>query len=138
MTNSRVTPFLTFNGKAEEAMNFYASSFPDTKIQKLQKYGADHPMAEANDAEKVLIGSLSLMGQEIMFLDMTEKYPAPDFSWASSIAIYCNNEAEFDFIFKNLADGGSVMMGPEEVGPFKKCAWVVDKFGVTWQPLWKS
>lgn len=137
MKKQRVTAFLTFNGKAEEAMTFYATVFPDTKIEKLSYYGKNHPMAKDGDENKVLHGLLSLMGQEIIFLDMVKAYPAPDFSWASSILVDCKDEAEFDLIFNALAKNGNIMMGPEAVENIRKCAWVVDKFGVVWQPVWE-
>jgi predicted 3-demethylubiquinone-9 3-methyltransferase (glyoxalase superfamily) len=72
-----------------------------------------------------------------MFLDMASAYPAPEFNWAVSIHIYCDDESEFDVIFNKLSQGGTVMMGPEPVAHFRKCAWVTDKFGVTWQQTWE-
>jgi len=77
------------------------------------------------------------MGQEIMFLDMDAAHAAPDFSWATSIYIDCRDETEFDAVFNGLSQGGVVMMGPEPIAHFRKCAWVTDKFGVTWQPVWE-
>jgi predicted 3-demethylubiquinone-9 3-methyltransferase (glyoxalase superfamily) len=72
-----------------------------------------------------------------MFLDMGSEHPAPDFTWASSIYAECSDEAEFDAVFNALSQDGFVMMGPEAVGEIRKCAWVTDKFGVTWQPVWR-
>lgn len=135
MKKQRVMPFLSFTGRAEEAMQFYASSLPDTKITKLLRYGAGHQYAGEGEENLVLHGAVSVMGQEIMFLDMTAAHPAPEFSWAISIWLDCRDEAEFDAIFNGLSQGGVVMMGPEPVAQFRKCAWVTDKFGVTWQPV---
>ena len=137
MEKARVSPFLSFTGKAEEAMRFYADHLPDTKISELVRYGKDHPLAGEEEENKILHGALSMMGQEIMFLDMVSAYPAPDFSWSTSLYIDCLDEAEFDAIFNVLSKDGFVMMGPEAVGDIRKCAWVTDKFGVTWQPVWK-
>ena len=137
MEKARVSPFLSFTGKAEEAMRFYTDHLPDTKISELVRYGKDHPLAGEEEENKILHGALSMMGQEIMFLDMASAYPAPEFSWSTSLYIDCQDEAEFDAIFNVLSQDGSVMMGPEAVGPIRKCAWVTDKFGVTWQPVWK-
>jgi len=137
MEKSRVSPFLSFTGKAEEAMRFYADCFPDTIISELVRYGKDHPLAGEDEGHKVLHGALLMMGQEIMFMDMVSAYPAPEFSWSASLYIDCQDEAEFDAIFNVLSRDGSVMMGPEAVGNIRKCAWVTDKFGVTWQPVWE-
>lgn len=138
MTNQKIKLFLTFNGNAEQAMRFYAENLPETKITKLTPYGKDHPMAtDYGDENRVLMGALSLMEQEIYFLDMTAAYPAPEFNFATSIFIDCRDETEFDCIFAALSQDGTVMMGPEAVEHFRKCAWVTDKFGVTWQPVWE-
>lgn len=137
MEDQKVSVFLTFNGIAEEAMTFYASALPGAKITKLVRYGKDHPFSEKGEENKVLHGALAFMGQEIKFLDIDGAHPAPDFSWSASLYIDCCDEAEFDEIFCNLSQGGTVMMGPESVGDIRKCAWVTDKFGVTWQPVWE-
>ena len=137
MEKKKFAPFLTFTGNAEKAMQFYESVLPDAKITKLVRYGKDSPYVGENQGEKVMYGALSFMGQEIMFLDMDSAHPAPDFSWSTSIYINCGDEAEFDMIFSALSQGGTVMMGPESVGQVRKCAWVTDKFGVTWQPVWE-
>jgi len=135
MEKQRVMPFLSFTGRAEEAMQFYASSLPGAEITKLVRYGTEHPYAGEGEENLVLHGAVSFMGHEIMFLDMTAAYPAPNFSWAISIYLDCRDEAEFDAVFAGLSQGGVVMMGPESVAGFRKCAWVTDKFGVTWQPV---
>jgi predicted 3-demethylubiquinone-9 3-methyltransferase (glyoxalase superfamily) len=137
MEKQRITPFLSFTGKAEEVMNYYADNLPNAKITKLVRYGKDHPAAGEGEENIVLHGVLNLMGQDIMFMDMSAKYPAPDFSWAVSLYIDCTDEAEFNAIFNALSKDGTVMMGPEAVGHIRKCAWVTDKYGVTWQPVWE-
>ena len=130
-----ITPFLTFNGRSEEAMRYYASILPGAEITKLLRYGKDHPIAANGENDKVLHGVLSYAGQEIMFMDMDAAHPAPDFSWAASMYISCVDEAEFDAIFNGLARDGFVMMKEEPFMQFRKVAWVTDKFGVTWQPV---
>jgi len=137
MEKNTFSPFLSFNGAAEEAMSFYASALPDAAITKLIRYGKDHPMAESGDENRVLHGAVAFKGREILFLDMTEAYPAPGFNWAMSLYVECVDEGEFDTIFNALSQDGTVMMGPEPVAGFRKCAWVTDKFGITWQPVWE-
>ena len=126
----RIMPFLTLPGKSEEAMNFYASVLPDTKIISLVKFEKGQPGKEGD----VLNGVLAFMDQQFMFMDM-EPSICPPITWATSFYIHCNDEAEFDTIFSALSSGGTVLMGPEPVMQFKKVAWVTDKFGITWQPV---
>jgi predicted 3-demethylubiquinone-9 3-methyltransferase (glyoxalase superfamily) len=126
MEKRRIAPFLTFNGCAEDAMQFYAANLPGANITKLVRYGKDHPYGGEGEENKILYGALSFMGQEIMFLDMDTAHPAPDFSWAMSVYVDCHDEAEFDAVFSGLSQGGIVMMGPEPVGNMRKCAWVTD------------
>jgi predicted 3-demethylubiquinone-9 3-methyltransferase (glyoxalase superfamily) len=137
MRKSKIAPFLTFTGKAEEAMKFYSDNLPGAEITGLVRYGKDHPFAGEDEENKILHGVITFMGQEIMFLDMDSAHPSPDFSWSSSIYLDCSDEAEFDAVFSALSQDGFVMMGPESVGTIRKCAWVTDKFGVTWQPVWE-
>ncbi len=137
MEKQRISPFLSFTGKAEEAMHFYAEVLPDAEITRLVRYGKDSQLIAADESDYVMHGAVSFNGQEIMFLDMSKTYPAPEFSWANSLYIDCHDEAEFDLIFNGLSEGGTVMMGPESVGHIRKCAWVTDKYGVTWQPVWE-
>lgn len=137
MDKQRIALFLSFTGNAEDAMQFYVSILPDAKITQLIRYGKEHPYAGDDCENRVLHGSLSFMGQEIMFLDMDDAHPAPNFSWATSIYVDCRDEDEFDAVFNGLSQGGLVMMGPEPVAHFRKCAWITDKFGVTWQPVWE-
>ncbi|WP_054767536.1 VOC family protein [Lysinibacillus parviboronicapiens] len=134
MNDQKIIPFLSFTGNAEEALNFYVSVVPRAKITSLVRYEKGQPHG---DEGKVLNGTLSLMGQQFMFMDMPSANPAPDFSWATSFFMHCQSEAEFDAVFSGLAKEGSIMMGPEAVMQFRKVAWVTDQFGVTWQLVWQ-
>ena len=136
MSKSKITPFISMNGKSKEAMEFYCQIFPNTKITRLEYYKDSSEFSDIKE-DLVLYGSLSIMGSELFFLDMQKAYPAPALSWSSSLYINCSDEEEFDNIFVALSKEGSVMMGPEAVGNIRKCAWVVDKFGLTWQPVWE-
>jgi len=137
MEKSRIKPFLTFNGQAEEAMLFYAATLPGAKITTLIPYGKGSPNISEGEENRIMYGALTFARQEILFLDMSSIHKSPEFSWSSSIYIDCSDEAEFDTIFNGLSKGGTVMMGPESVAHIRKCAWVTDKFGVTWQPVWE-
>ncbi len=135
--NQKITPFITLPGTTEKAMDFYAETFGG-KVTMAKKY------TETNDefgtvAGKIVNGLLQIGDQQIMFMDMAEKYldkPA----WNMSLLVRCETEAEFDAHFAKLRDGGSVMMGPEPIDTdyahLRKVTWVTDKFGVTWQLIW--
>ncbi|MCL2085450.1 VOC family protein [Candidatus Saccharibacteria bacterium] len=128
----RLVPFLTFHGDAEEAMDFYSVVLPDAKVTSIVRVEKGMP----GDEGKVLHGELSFAGERIMFMDMAKENELPPFAWSMSLYLDCKDEAEFDAVFEGLRRGGTVMMGPEPVMQFRKVAWVVDKFGVTWQPVW--
>lgn len=132
MQHKRLTPFLTFDGSAEAAMNFYALVLPETSITSLDYYQAGQPGEEG----KVINGILSIMGEQIMFMDIQKGQVTP-FSWATSFLMQCRDEREFDHIFSALSSEGFVMMGPEPVLGIRKVAWVTDKFGITWQLVWE-
>ena len=127
----RFTPFLTFHGRAEEAMNFYASVLPDSRIESIVRFDK----GGRGDEGKVLTGVLSAMGQQIMFMDMNAEYDCPAFSWTTSFYLEFTDESEYDATFNSLAQGGFVMMKEEPFMQFRKVAWVTDRFGVTWQPV---
>lgn len=129
--NFKIAPFLTFSGQAEAAMDYYQTVFTDS--QRLSLTRIEEPAMGV--VGKLLNGQLLIKGQLIMFMDLAPEYTTP-FSWAISLYVNCDSEAEFDQIFSGLADSGQVMMGPEAIMALRKVAWVTDRFGVTWQLVW--
>lgn len=127
-----VTTFLTFSGNAEEAMNYYISIFPNSEILELTRY-KDGKMGTPGT---VLNGTFKIYDQIFMAMDLPQPH-APEFTWGISLLINCKEESEFDSYFEKLSTDGFVMMGPEEVMDIKKAAWVTDKFGVTWQLIFR-
>lgn len=124
----KVTTFLMFEGKAEEAMNFYISLFPNSAIQSISRYGAEGPGPQGS----VVHATFTLAGQELMAIDSFVKH-AFTFTPAISLYITCQSEAEIDELFARLSEGGSVMM-PLDAYPFSpRFGWVADRFGVSWQ-----
>ena len=132
-SSPRFIPYLSFHGRAEEAMNFYAEVLPGAKIETLIRFEE----GEDGDEGKVLFGELSFLGQRIMFIDIKAGIECPQFTWATSFYLECKDEGEFDAVLAGLAQDGIVMMGPEAILHFRKVAWVTDKFGVAWQPVLK-
>ena len=124
----KITTFLMFAGRAEEAMNFYTSLFEGSQILDITRYGADQAGAEGS----VMQATFLLNGQEFMCIDSSIKH---DFTFTPAISLYvnCETEAEIDRLYEKLSQAGQVLM-PMDHYPFsEKFAWVADKFGVSWQ-----
>jgi predicted 3-demethylubiquinone-9 3-methyltransferase (glyoxalase superfamily) len=127
-SKQKITTFLMFDGKAEEAMHYYVSVFDRAEIVSIQRYGANEAGAEGT----VVHATFSLGGQVFMCMDSNVKH---DFTFTPSISLYvaCATEEEIDRLFEQLSQGGAVAM-PLAAYPFSdKFAWVADKYGVSWQ-----
>ncbi|MBS4196259.1 VOC family protein [Lederbergia citri] len=120
---SKATPFLMFQGNAEEAINFYISIFEDSEITSLTRGGTEGSVMKA---------TFTINGQEFMCIDSDIKH---DFTFTPSLSIFitCDTEKEIDELFEKLSDGGGVLMPIGDYGFSKKFGWVNDKFGVSWQ-----
>jgi predicted 3-demethylubiquinone-9 3-methyltransferase (glyoxalase superfamily) len=117
-----------FEGKAEEAMNFYMSLFENSKVEHITKYGPNQGGVEGS----IMHAKFTLNGQEFMCIDSAVKHQFT-FTPAMSLYVDCNSEAEVDKLFSALSEGGQVLM-PLGAYPFsKKYAWLSDRFGVSWQ-----
>ena len=123
-----VTPFLMFQGNAEEAMNHYISIIEDSEITSIVRYGPNQPGAEGS----VMHAAFSLKGQTFMCIDSKVKH---DFTFTPSFSIYltCESEAEIEKVYGALMDGGGAMMPLDNYGFSQKFGWIADKFGVSWQ-----
>ncbi|MGZ3751158.1 MAG: VOC family protein [Mucilaginibacter sp.] len=124
----KLTTFLMFEGRAEEAMNFYISLFKQSGIVSISHYDASEPGTEGTVKHAVF----SLNGQEFMCIDSHATHGFT-FTPAMSIFVNCETEPEIEHLFGKLAEDGQVLM-PIGSYPFsKKFGWVSDKFGVSWQ-----
>ncbi|OJW10535.1 MAG: hypothetical protein BGO49_22705 [Planctomycetales bacterium 71-10] len=126
---AKVTTFLMFQGKkAEEAMTFYVSLFPDSAIGRIERYGPQGPGAEGS----VMTASFTLAGREYLAIDS----PVPHaFGFTPAISLFVDFEAaeELDAAYAKLAEGGGVLMPLGDYGFSRRFAWVNDRFGVSWQ-----
>ncbi len=107
----KITPFLWFDTQAEEAMNFYASIFKNSKVGDISR-GPDG---------KVFSVNFQLEGQDFMAINA-----GPEFKFNESISMFvnCEDQAEVDDLWNKLtADGGEESM----------CGWLKDKYGLSWQ-----
>lgn len=112
----KITPFLWFDGDAGEAMKFYVSIFPNSKIIKQSR--TDN-MSEPSSS--MVTGTLHLNGQDIMVISTG---PAPfKFTEATSLFVNCETQEEVDYYWTKLTEGGEP----------SQCGWLKDKYGLSWQ-----
>ena len=126
--NTSVTPFLMFEGNAEEALNFYVSLLPDSRVVSITRYGPGEAGREGTVRQAVF----SLAGQRIMCIDSPIKHNFT-FTPATSMFVDCATENQLDELFAKLSDGGQVMMPLGQYDFSRKFAWIADRFGVSWQ-----
>jgi predicted 3-demethylubiquinone-9 3-methyltransferase (glyoxalase superfamily) len=113
----KITPFLSFDGQAEEAARFYVSLLPDSQIDRVTRSPMDTP---GGPAGTVLMVEFTLAGTPYLALNT----PGFSFSEAVSFLIACADQAETDRLWAALtADGGEGIA----------CGWLKDRWGVFWQ-----
>jgi predicted 3-demethylubiquinone-9 3-methyltransferase (glyoxalase superfamily) len=117
----KISPFLWFDGKAEEAANFYTSIFNESKILNIARYGEAGPGPKGT----VMAVTFQLEGQQFMALNGGPHYT---FSPAISFFVSCETQTEVDELWDKLSEGGSEV----------QCGWLKDKFGVSWQIIPKA
>jgi len=112
----KITPFLWFNDKAEEAMNFYVSIFKNSKTVSISRYGDAGPGPKGS----VMVAKFQLDGQDFIALNGG---PTFTFSPAISFVVNCKTQDEVDEYWDKLSAGGAT----------NQCGWLTDKFGLSWQ-----
>ncbi|EKF84645.1 VOC family protein [Methanobacterium formicicum] len=112
----KITPFLWFDGKAEEAANFYISIFENSEVTNIMHYGKGGPAPEGS----VMSVAFQLERQEFYALNGGPQYT---FTPAISFFVKCETQEEVDELWEKLSEGG------EEQGP----GWVKDKYNLSWQ-----
>ena len=114
----KVTPCLWFDGQAEQAAAHYVSIFPSSEVLETTRYGPDQPGPEG----QVMTVGFRLGGHRFVGLNGGPQFT---FSEATSFQVVCDDQAEVDYFWERLGDGG-------EPGP---CGWLKDRFGVSWQVI---
>ena len=112
----KITPFLWLDDNAEEAVNFYTSIFPNSKIVNLSRYGDAGPGPKG----QVMVATFELAGQRFMALNGG---PRHKFTEAISLMVNVETQAELDNLWTKLLPGGR-----EDA-----CGWLKDKYGLSWQ-----
>ena len=123
----RVSTFLMFDGVAEQAMNFYVSLF-DGSITHVERYGPGENGAEG----LVRNAAFELQGHRLICFDSPVKH-AFTFTPSISLFVECRSEDELDRAFRQLSEGGAVLMELGNYGFSRKFGWTNDRFGVSWQ-----
>jgi predicted 3-demethylubiquinone-9 3-methyltransferase (glyoxalase superfamily) len=118
----KITPFLWFDGNAEEAANFYVSIFKNSKILRLTRYGKEGFEIHGRPAGTVMTVEFELEGQRFVALNGGPHFT---FSPAISFVVDCKTQAEVDLYWAKLSEGGE----PKA----QQCGWLQDKFGLSWQ-----
>ncbi len=116
----KITPFLWFDDKAEEAAKFYTSIFKNSKIGTITRYDEEGAKASRRPKGTVMTVSFQLEGQEFVALNGG---PVFKFTEAISLLVNCRTQDEVDALWDRLSEGG-------EKGP---CGWLKDKYGLSWQ-----
>jgi predicted 3-demethylubiquinone-9 3-methyltransferase (glyoxalase superfamily) len=112
----KITPFLWFDGNAEEAANFYISIFRNSKMGKISRYGDAGPGLKGS----VMSVTFQIEGQEFFALN-----GGPQFKFTPAISFFvnCETQQEVDDLWEKLSAGGRT----------DRCGWLQDKFGLSWQ-----
>ena len=112
----KITPFLWFDGNAEEAANFYTSIFKNSKMGKISRYGDAGPGAKGS----VMSVTFQIEGQEFFALN-----GGPQFKFTPAISFFvnCETQQEVDDLWEKLSAGGRT----------DRCGWLQDKYGLSWQ-----
>lgn len=123
-----VTPFLMFEGKAEEAMGFYVSLFPGAEVHEVVRYGPAGPGPEGS----VIAARFSVAGQTLICSD---SYVHHAFTFTPSLSLFveCADEAEIERLAAALGEEGETMMPLDAYGFSRRFTWLNDRYGVSWQ-----
>jgi predicted 3-demethylubiquinone-9 3-methyltransferase (glyoxalase superfamily) len=116
----KITPFLWYDDKAEEAANFYVSLFENSRIGDTTRYDEAGAQVAKRPKGSVMTIEFQLEGQQFVALNGGPHFK---FTEAVSFVVNCETQEEVDKFWEKLSEGG------EEV----QCGWLKDKYGLSWQ-----
>ena len=116
----KISPFLWFDDKAEEAANFYVSVFKNSKIGGITRYDEEGAKASGRPKGTVMTVEFQLDGQEFTALNGGPHFK---FTEAISLVVNCETQEEVDEFWEKLSEGGEK----------SRCGWLKDKYGLSWQ-----
>jgi predicted 3-demethylubiquinone-9 3-methyltransferase (glyoxalase superfamily) len=114
----KITPFLWYSTQAEEAAKFYASIFPDSRVNRVVSMPSGSP---SGPPDSVKIVDFVLFGQSFTAMSAG---PMDPFNHSISLVVGCDTQEELDRYWNELLSSG---------GSAEQCGWLKDRFGVSWQ-----
>lgn len=118
MAKTKICPFLWYAKEAEEAARFYASIFPDSRVEHVATMQSESPSGPPGSVKVV---SFTLLGQPFRAMSAG---PHAEFNDAVSMMVLCDDQAEIDRYWDALLEGGGKPLA---------CGWLIDRFGLRWQ-----
>jgi predicted 3-demethylubiquinone-9 3-methyltransferase (glyoxalase superfamily) len=118
----RITPFLWFDDQAEEAVTFYTSVFPNSKVVTTTRYSKESAEVSGRPEGQVMTVGFQLDGQDFAALNGGPHFK---FNEAISLVVRCRSQEEVDYYWSRLSEGGDE--------PAQQCGWLKDRYGVSWQ-----
>src|SRR5262245_43929617 len=118
----RIAPCLWFDNQAEEAAQFYVGIFKNSKILNIARYPNAGQEIHKRPAGSVMVVEFALDGQTFTALNGG---PIFKFNEAISLQVYCESQAEIDYYWQKLSEGGDEKA--------QQCGWLKDKYGLSWQ-----
>jgi predicted 3-demethylubiquinone-9 3-methyltransferase (glyoxalase superfamily) len=118
----KIALFLWFDTQAEEAAKYYVSIFKNSKLGKISRYGEAGKETHQRPVGSVMVVEFTLEGQPFIALN-----GGPHFKFNEAISLYiaCKDQAEIDYYWGKLTQGGDPAA--------QQCGWLKDKYGVSWQ-----
>lgn len=117
-TRTKILTHLWYAKEAEEAARFYASIFPDSRVDNVTALASESPSGPAGSVKVV---DFTLLGQRFQAITAG---PHHEFNDAISLVVFCDDQAELDRYWNALLEGG---------GKPVACGWINDRYGLRWQ-----
>lgn len=118
MARTKIFPFLWYAAEAEEAAKFYASIFPNSRVDRVTALQSESPSGSPSSVKVV---NFTLFGQRFQAMSAGTHH---EFNDAISMMVLCDDQAELDRYWNGLLEGGGKPLA---------CGWLIDRFGVRWQ-----
>lgn len=112
----KIVTNLWFDGRVEEALEFYTGIFANSRVTDITRYGDEGPGRKGD----IMVAAFELEGQSFMIINGGPGFPH---SPAISLLVHCEDQAELDRLWDRLTEGGR----PD------RCGWLTDRFGIAWQ-----